>query len=73
MMDQYLLLLLRIPTNRVRKSTFRCIAVMIDVLMQLQSCEINCCDVIVRSHPNDAIFLHTVQESEVRPKKKAVA
>ncbi|KAG7383197.1 mitotic spindle checkpoint protein Bub3 [Phytophthora pseudosyringae] len=24
-------------------------------------------------HPNDAIFLHTVQDSEVRPKKKAAA
>ncbi|KAI9914200.1 hypothetical protein PsorP6_006237 [Peronosclerospora sorghi] len=25
-----------------------------------------------KDHPNDAIFLHTVQDSEVRPKKKAV-
>ncbi|KUF80614.1 Mitotic checkpoint protein BUB3 [Phytophthora nicotianae] len=27
----------------------------------------------VMSHPNDAIFLHTVQDAEVRPKKKAAA
>ncbi|CAI5746179.1 unnamed protein product [Peronospora destructor] len=26
-----------------------------------------------KDHPNDAIFLHTVQDSEVRPKKKAAA
>ncbi|EGZ21932.1 hypothetical protein PHYSODRAFT_345772 [Phytophthora sojae] len=28
---------------------------------------------VLYSHPNDAIFLHTVQDSEVRPKKKAAA
>ncbi|KUF95302.1 Calcium-dependent protein kinase 5 [Phytophthora nicotianae] len=26
-----------------------------------------------KDHPNDAIFLHTVQDAEVRPKKKAAA
>ncbi|KAH7487949.1 hypothetical protein PRIC1_007942 [Phytophthora ramorum] len=26
-----------------------------------------------KDHPNDAIFIHTVQDSEVRPKKKAAA